>query len=320
MEYSLHSQADYPLLVYRVYPKGPAGRAGVPRGGTIMEVNGVKVAGERAYSVYDSVLSCNKEISLKVFHKGDTLNFEMEKEDVYAPTVYVDTIAGTIVVSITNFKLKTADVINGSYGELKAYLDSTRNYDKPRILDLRGNPGGHVDQCIPMADLFIESGVIITESWRTFNAYGNSVYRSNSVKAESGDPGEGKKFLVLVNRGSASCAEIFTAAIQEGAHIPVVGENTYGKGIGQTTWKTMEGGLAIITNIEFLTPNGNSYHKDGIAPDYPCESATIQCGLEALQKIYGGTSLQKTGTAAVDPIVIRKDFSLGGAFVEGEML
>lgn len=325
MEYVLYANQPYPLRIKRVYPNGPAGRAGIRRWGYITEVNGKSLlqtetfSYSAAYNTYDSILNYNKSIELKVAYEDDTLSYKMEKEDVYAPTVFVDTtIDGTIVVTITEFKQTTADKEKGSYGELKAYLDSTRNYSKPRILDLRNNPGGHVTQCVNMADLFIKSGPISTRSWRTFNGDGTPVKKSNTSNAISGDAGEEGKFLALVNGGSASCAEIFTAAIAEGAGIPVAGDTTYGKGIGQTTWNTMAGGLAIITNLEFLTPKGNSYHKIGIIPDYPCQSVDLNCGMKALEKYYGKKFSDPEDDKVSKKAISPSKPSIGGAFIESE--
>lgn len=295
MEYIL-GKSSHPLYIYRVYPNGPAGRAGIPRYGNIIEVNGVDISGENAYEIYDSILTYTKDLSMTVISlTQDTLHFEITKEDVYAPTLFIDTTGeGIIVMNIREFKLNTADKVNGSLGELKAYLDSTTNETAPRIIDLRNNPGGHVQQCVAMADLFVKSGPLSIRSWRTFDANGVSQQKNSTVNAVSGDAGENGKFILLVNKNSASCAEIFTAAVSEGAGVPVVGEYSFGKGIGQTTWKTYAKGLAVITNLEFLTPKGNSYHKKGIKPDFPCDSsASLQCAVNAIKKFYGQSKAAK---------------------------
>jgi C-terminal peptidase prc len=297
-----------------VYPNGPAGRAGIKRYGNILDANGVDIVGENALGVYDSVLTYSKEITLTVAYATDTVSYNLTKEDVYAPTVFIDTLNGIPVITITHFKLNTADQKNGSYGELKAYLDSTQNTTEPRLIDLRNNPGGQVSHCTSMADLFIESGIISTRTTRDLSLEGKTLYRKKSEKAKSGDSGEKGKFVLLVNKGSASCSEIFAAALQEGANIPVAGVTTYGKGIGQSTWKTMDGGLAIITNWEFLTPKGNSYHKKGIIPDYPCESATLTCGIEAIQNYYGNKAFTKNiSTFDKEPTILRRYQFEGGS-------
>ena len=326
MEYSLFDQMEHPLVIYRVYPESPAGRAGIKRYGNILNVNGIEISGNNAFDTYNNILAQNKELSITVAYLDDTTTYELIKEDVYAPTVFVDTLSGTEIITITGFKLSTADRKNGTLGELKAHLDSTQNTTAPRLLDLRGNPGGHVNHCTAMADLFIKEGAISTRYWRSFTGDGSPTYNRVTVIAQSGDSGEKGKFVALVNRGSASCAEIFAAAIQEGAKIPIAGTITYGKGIGQSTWKTMAGGLTLITNLEFLTPEGKSYNKKGIIPDYPCETATLQCGLDAIKSKYGSstkkTALEKSAAESYieGPQVLRRYSDMGGAIIEGESL
>ena len=319
MEYSEFAM-EHPLVIYRVYDKSPAGRAGVPRYGNILTANGVDIAGNRARAIYDSVLAYSKDITIKVAYQGDTTDYKLTKEDVYAPTVFIDTLSGVEIITITGFKLNTVDQKEGTFGELKTYLESTRNTDKPRLIDLRNNPGGHVVHCTAMADLFIEKGPVSIRTSRGAAGDGTPTYTTQTIIAKSGDAGEKKNFVVLVNKNSASCAEIFAAAISEGADIKVAGDTTYGKGIGQSTWKTMNGGLAIITNLEFLTPKGNSYHKKGIVPDYVCEPATLPCGLEAIQKYYGKSATKTAFPDYFTDITALRPQNIfdGGAILEGE--
>ena len=296
MRYYNITDVDYPIFVSRVYPKSPAGRAGIPRYGNILSVNGIELKGGNAKAIYDSVLTFNKNINLLIAYKNDTTLFKLQKEDVYAPTVFVDTLfedsakgyPGIVFVTIEGFKPTTADQKKGTYGELKAYLDSTATDKRVRILDLRGNPGGHVNQCLDMADLFVSEGTLSTRRSRTLTADGNSATITDIRKAKSGDPGESGKFLIIANQGSASCAEIFIAAVTETTDIPFVGRTTYGKGIGQTNFWTYAHGLATITDIEFLTPKGNSYHGKGIVPKYTCENIIgYNCAAQMANKIYG---------------------------------
>ncbi|MCF0214871.1 MAG: peptidase S41 [Fibrobacteraceae bacterium] len=323
MEYATKPSEKYPLFVYRVYEKSPAGRAGIPRYAQIIRVNGVEISGPNAYPTYDSILTYSRQIRLEYVFENDTSASNLEKETIYAPTIFLDTMDNVIFVSITEFKLTTVDQTYGSLGELKTYLDSTQTYSGVRVLDLRNNPGGHVSQCTAMADLFIQSGIISTRSYRAIDSKGSSYHGKYNYTAKSGDAGEKGKFILFVNRGTASCGEIFTAAVHEGAQIPVMGKTTYGKGIGQTTWKTKVGGLAIITNMDFLTPKGTSYHKKGIVPDYPCEGdANIQCALDIVGSNFKTSSLKKEApleewvknNPSFKPIT-KKSPSLGGAIL-----
>ena len=317
LEYMYDPEAEHILFVYRVYPKSPAAKAGVPRYGNIISINGHEIKTIDDMAAYDSIMAYSKKITLKIADDSTTRKYKMEKADIFAPTVFVDTIGEITYIQIREFKPITIDKDSGSLGELKEYLNDTRGEKGVRVLDLRNNPGGHVTQCVGMADLFVKQGTLSTRHWRAFNAEGNAVHHSDSREAKPGDAGEGGKFLILVNRNSASCAEIFTAAVTELAPIPVVGETTFGKGIGQTTWKTMEGGLAIITNLEFITPKNGSYHKTGIVPDYPCDEfeSIYDCVEDAAKSEFG----RKKSTKGRYPgIIIPRGTTAIGAYIESE--
>lgn len=328
MEYYTNSTAKHPLFITRVYKESPAGRAGIPRYGNILKINDTELlkspndaSGQAVRNTYDYILSVNKDVSLTIAYKSDTTVFNLTKEDIYAPTVFIDTVDDVTIISIVGFKPTTVDKENGTYGELKAYLDSTKNETKARVLNLQSNLGGHVNQCIAMADLFVSDGPLSTRTWRTFNGNGEQERRTKTVSAVSGDAGENKPFILILDRYSASCAEIFAAAVSEGAGIPVTGEKSYGKGIGQTTWQTIDKGVAIITNLEFLTPKGNSYHKKGIVPDYPCEEQSIQCAVDLAKKLYGDAAVLKKKTSKnieIAPAWRNQDF-IGGAYIEGNL-
>ena len=296
MRYQTDTNLEHPVIISRVYPQGPAGRAGVPRYGVIISANDIELTGNRAKSTYDSIVNHSKKVDIRVASKGDTSLYQLTKEDVYAPTVFVDTLyedkangyPGIVFVSIERFKLVTADKKHGTYGELKAYLDSTTSDKRVRILDLRNNPGGHIVQCISMADLFVKEGNLSTRKARSLRADGSSAHVTVTEKAKAGDVGETGKYLLYANRGSASCSEIFIAAITETTDIPLAGGKTYGKGIGQSMFSTYAGGLANITDIQFLTPKGNSYNGIGIIPQYTCDDDIIDnyCAAKIASKIY----------------------------------
>ena len=288
---------NYPIIISRVYPESPAGRANVPRYGRILAANGISLAGPDAKSVYDSIVDYTAEISLTVYFSDSIYYFDLVKETVYTPTVFLDTIEGVTFVTITEFRLTTSDRENGTFGELKSYIDSTANVTSPRVLDLRSNPGGLITQCLSAADLFVKEGVLSRRKSVIFSPDGKRTYESMTNEAKPGDSGENGKFLMLANRASASCAEIFIAALKEQGNIPLVGGTTFGKGIGQSQWKTIEGGLAVITNLEFYTPKGNSYHKKGINPDYECpEGPSRSCALNVIGQLYGKETSSKAST------------------------
>ena len=331
MEYLvIYTEGDdlsYPILISRVYADSPAGRAKVPRYGRIISANGILLDGYDSKVVYDSIVAYSANVSLTIFFNDSLLQFDLTKETIYAPTVFLDTLEGVTFVTITEFKESTADREKGTFGELRAYLDSTKNEPSPRVLDLRNNPGGLISQCMSAADLFVKDGSISIRKMVSFNNDGKRSHSSATYKAKPGDSGENGKYLVLANRASASCAEIFIAAVKEQGNIPLVGETTFGKGIGQAQWKTLEGGLAVITNLEFYTPKGNTYHKKGIAPDIDCpEGASRACALDAIKKLYSVPPQTQTAKLSTTELAVKeallaatkkdataKGFDIGGA-------
>jgi C-terminal peptidase prc len=276
MTYIINENAEYPIFIYRVYPNGPAGRAGVPRYANIRTVNGIELSGPTAYATYMGVLDTSVTINITLGLDSGELKFSLTKETVYAPTIFVDTLYGTIFITITGFKKNTADIKNGTYGELRSYLDSTQNIKEPRVLDLRGNPGGHVDQCVPMADLFVATGTLSSRTWRAFDPDGKPIYMNKKVDAQKGDPGENGKFIILADNHSASCAEIFAAAVTENVDIPLAGTTTYGKGVGYGISPTYLKGAALITVGISYDLNKKTYHLRGIAPDVPVSDTDSQ--------------------------------------------
>lgn len=303
----------YPILISRVYAESPAGRAGVPRYGRILTANGISLAGENARMVYDSIVDYSAEVSLDVFYDDSIYHFDLTKETVYAPTVFLDTVSGITFVTITEFKGSTVNREAGTYGELKSYLDSTAGEKSPRVLDLRNNPGGLISQCLPAADLFVEQGLLSERRFVNPSPDGKRTHGNVKYNAKPGDPGEGRKFVMIANRASASCTEIFIAAVKEQGNIPLVGDNTFGKGIGQSQWKTMEGGLAVITNLEFYSPKGNSYHNKGIEPDIKCEIVSRSCAVDAIETLYGKTARANARQDVVEQTLLGEDSTIPSA-------
>ena len=135
---------------------------------------------------------------------------------------------------------------------------------KKLILDLRGNPGGYLDQCIDIASHFIDQGEVVTY---TIDKYDNKV-----VSESKGGDASGMPLVVLVDGGSASASEVVTGALRDHDAATIVGTNTFGKGIVQQLLQLSNemGGLKVTTS-RYYTPNGENIHGTGIAPDIEVE-------------------------------------------------
>ena len=129
------------------------------------------------------------------------------------------------------------------------------------IIDLRDNPGGTLQGAIEVADLFLDSGTIVSTKGRFNEA--NQYY-----KAHSGDILSGAPIAVLINENSASAAEILAAALRDNQRATLVGETSFGKGSVQSLIPLGNGNTALkLTTARYYTPAGQSIDGKGIAPD-----------------------------------------------------
>ena len=124
------------------------------------------------------------------------------------------------------------------------------------MLDLRENPGGLLDEAVDTASLFLPAGeVVVTTTSRT---KGDSTKKSGSGRIVE------VPFDVLIDRGTASAAEILTAALQDDAGATVVGTRSYGKGVFQEEHGLANGGALKLTVGEYFTPNGTNLGAPGV--------------------------------------------------------
>ena len=128
------------------------------------------------------------------------------------------------------------------------------------VLDLRGNPGGLLDQAVDVADLFLDHGNIITTKGRHQDSY-------QRFDAHSGSIAAGLPMVVLVDGGSASAAEVVASALQDNGRAVVVGATSYGKGSVQTVTNLPNDGELFVTWAEIFTPTGSSLNRRGVIPN-----------------------------------------------------
>jgi len=138
------------------------------------------------------------------------------------------------------------------------------------VLDMRGNPGGLFDQSVRVADLFLESGVIV----RTVGKNGRIV---DEERARPRGTHGGFPLIVLVNGGSASASEIVAGALQDHGRAVVMGTPTFGKGSVQTLIEFPQDGSALkLTIARYYTPKGRSIQERGITPDIVVDQVKLE--------------------------------------------
>lgn len=251
----------------QVYKDGPAEDAGIKKGDIVVSVNGTTPKSADAFDKLTTGTE-GETITLELVRKGDSLEVEIELAPFITPTVFVDMHDSIPVITITEFT-DTTTLPTGTYGEFIEALKETDGA-KSTIIDLRGNPGGSVDQCMSMTaeflskndtlafmishdlDTIIEDRVIDTIAWI----------------AEENGLAKDRYLVFLADSGSASCAELMLVGTVSNTKSPIVGLTTYGKGIGQTYIGTYAGGITGITSMRMFDKNRKIYHRYGIEPDY----------------------------------------------------
>ena len=163
-------------------------------------------------------------------------------------------IGDVAYVSLSKFdSATTAQQLNDTLKPLLA------NNPKGLIFDLRGNPGGFLDQAIAVADIFLNDGVVLYER-RKDGA--ETVFRS-----DNGGIAQDIPLVVLINGGSASAAEIVAGAIQDRGRGKLIGEKSFGKGSVQQINRLSDGSQLRVTIAHWFTPNNRGIHGDGLEPD-----------------------------------------------------
>ncbi|MEX2628815.1 MAG: S41 family peptidase [Tistlia sp.] len=148
------------------------------------------------------------------------------------------------------------------------------------ILDLRGNPGGLLDQSVTVSDLFIGQGRIVSthgrhpDSHQYFDAQEDIVTGSRPIVA-------------LVNGNSASASEIVAAALQDSGRAVIVGSNSFGKGTVQTVMRMPNEGELTLTWARFHAPSGYALHHRGVMPDI-CTSTDVGDAEEVVDRLIAG--------------------------------
>lgn len=254
----------------------PAFNAGIQVGDNIVEVNGEDVTAQTSGQIRNKIVGpLGTKVTVGVKRAGSdvTLRFEMIRQKIEVTTVTKALLPGNIgYVSLETFQTdKGNDQLTAAIKDLKA------QGAQKLILDLRDNGGGQLQQACLVASDFIQSGPIVFQRTRQ---------RTQLVCEADGKPAWTGPLVVLINRNSASASEIVSGAIQDTKRAKIIGEQSFGKGVGQYVRPLSNGGELILVTFEWLTPLKRGIQKKGITPDLVVKDTRFQ------------TPLSFTGTGA----------------------
>ena len=242
--------------ISRVFKGSPSEAAGVKRGDILYRVNeDLYVTPETLQDAVDIMRGTpGTSVDVTFLRNGEELTFTIERAIINVNQVESTMLTDEIgLIAMYEFSGKCDQ-------EFEAALTSLSGQGaKSLIIDLRDNPGGWVDCAQRMADLFLDAGDLCYLVYR--DGTEEHCYPTRAGRIDI-------PIVILVNENSASASEIFTAAMRERAGATVVGVNTYGKGVVQAVNSVGSRGAGFqLTIAEYKTPNGNSVHGIGLAPD-----------------------------------------------------
>ena len=239
----------------------PAQRAGIKAGDLIVRLDDTPVKG---MTLDDAVKLMRGKpgtsITLLIVREGveKPISITLVRDRIHVKSVKQRMLeAGYGYVRITQFQERTG-------AELKAAIRKLQKENgaslKGLVLDLRNNPGGLLDAAVEVADVFIDSGVIVSVQGRT---------EDNHLKHQASPAVlvDGVPMVVLVNGGSASASEIVAGALQDYKRGVIIGKQTFGKGSVQTVVPLGNGTALKLTTARYYTPSGRSIQAKGIVPD-----------------------------------------------------
>lgn len=198
----------------------------------------------------------NTKIQITVIRKGETkpLIFNIVRAVIKIKSVYTKMIEDKKIkyIRVTSFDKK---VVAG----VRKALKNSKNL-KGIVLDLRNNPGGLLNQAIGLVDLFVDSGIIVSQKGR--NKRENQIF-----KAKSRGTFSDISLVVLINGGSASASEIVSGSLQDHKRAIIVGEKSFGKGSVQMILPINKTEALRLTIARYYLPNGRTIQAKGVEPD-----------------------------------------------------
>ena len=258
---------DGAITVIAPLKNSPASRAGIVAGDRIVKI-GDKETNNLSTEEAVQIIRGPKgtRVILTIFRNGAKEPFDIEvvRDVIDIPTIDTKELPGGIfVIELYSFSAQSPNLFRAA---LREFILS--DSDK-LILDLRGNPGGYLEAAIDMASWFLSpSKVVVREDFGQSRE--EKVYRSKGYDVFS----DTLKFVILVDRGSASASEILAGALTEHGKAILVGDKTFGKGSVQELVDITSETSLKITIARWLTPNGLSISQDGIEPKFLVKYST----------------------------------------------
>jgi carboxyl-terminal processing protease len=286
------------VIVASVFEDSPAYEAGLRRGDVIARIETEDTKGwtsEQTVGRLKGPRGTFVDISLRRGGYEKLIDLRVRRDEVHIPTV-----AAAVMLDDTTGYIKLTEFAENSDRELgRALGDLTKRGMKRLVFDLRGNPGGQLDQAILVSSRFLPKGDLVVYTRGRVNG-SDQDYRAQDRSDYLTVP-----MITLVNRSSASASEIVSGALQDHDRSLVIGETTFGKALVQSVYRLSRGAAALITTARYYTPSGRLIQRpwDGTFDEYltytlrdqdanKTHKAEDQKLTDAGRKVYSGGGIE----------------------------
>jgi len=245
-------QQDNKVYVVTPYENTPSYRAGIHPGDIISAVNGKSTDGWSSDQVAKALKGpkgTHVQVTMIRYGEAKPLVFDLVRDEIPHPSIDLkfEIRPGIGYIHLTQFQETTGE-------EMQDAIDSFGNL-KGLVLDLRNNPGGLLSQAVDVCDHLLAKGqTIVSQRGRA--------YPDQNYTATHGNGGKDFPIVVLVNRNTASAAEIVSGALQDHDRALIVGQTTFGKGLVQTVYNLSDNTGLALTTYHYYTPSGRLIQRN----------------------------------------------------------
>ncbi|QOP46195.1 S41 family peptidase [Sulfurimonas paralvinellae] len=248
---------DGALTVIAPIDGTPADKAGLKSGDIILKIDNKSTLGmtiDEAVSLMRGKVG--DPIDLTIVREGETkpLSIHIVRDIIKIESVHAKMVGKDILyIRVSSFDKKVVEDVSKAIKKKKSVA-------KGIILDLRNNPGGLLDQAVGLVDLFVNSGVVVSQKGR--RAVETKEYSAHAANTLTDMP-----LVVLINGGSASASEIVSGSLQDHKRAVLIGENTFGKGSVQVVLPITKTEAIKLTIARYYLPSGRTIQAVGVKPD-----------------------------------------------------
>lgn len=242
------------LTVVSPISGGPSEQLGILPGDRIIEIENKSVIGITNDEVRKKLRGkAGTKVSVTILRpaSGRKIIYQIIRDKIPIYSVDASFMANKSIgyISISRFSETTTDEV------LQALNKLSKNGMNKLILDLRGNPGGYLNQAVKISDLFLDGKKKIVYTLGRIKDFDEEYFASESF------PYEKMPIIILINRGSASASEIVAGAIQDWDRGLIVGETSFGKGLVQRQFELSDNSAVRLTISEYFTPSGRNIQR-----------------------------------------------------------